>query len=197
MAGKPEPPAEAALIKRVREARRLTIPDVATRAGMSPSRWSQIENGYERKSGAYVSVRAPSATLAHMASVLDVRAEQLVEAGRSDALDVLGEITRVAAPVSPRSTAEGGDGVGSLIESLATAAQDAGKPIGELLLDYGIDPRELVIPDAPPDDPEIAELIALGLPPEMTQKLIRINLENRARRWEEAREARRKQRGEK
>jgi len=89
-------------------------------------------------------------------------------------------------PIRPTLTS------GEAVALLRREAAAEGKPISELLLDQGVEPEELVIPDAPPDDPEIAQLIALGLSPEVTQTLIRMNLENRARRYKEAREARRR-----
>ncbi|MEV8635207.1 helix-turn-helix transcriptional regulator [Streptosporangium sp. NPDC051023] len=89
----PEPPPEAALVRRVRQAKRLSIPVVAKSAGISPARLSQIENGYEtKKGGIYVPVNAPAATLAHIWAALEIARERLVEVGRGDALEILDEI---------------------------------------------------------------------------------------------------------
>lgn len=105
MADKPTPPPEALLLKRVRKARRLSIPKAASAAGISASRWSQIENGYESKEGTPIPVTAPAGTLAHMATALGIGRDQLASVGRADALDVFEEIqnstsVKVAGPAA-------------------------------------------------------------------------------------------------
>lgn len=105
----PEPPPEAALVRRVRQAKRLSIPVVAKTAGISPARLSQIENGYEtKKGGIYVPVTAPAATLAHIWAALEIAPERLAEVSRNDALEILGEIhaTEDAAQSPPAPTVE-------------------------------------------------------------------------------------------
>lgn len=125
MASTPEPPPEAMLLKRVRKARQMTIPQAARLAGISASRWSQIENGYERKNGEPVPVQAPTGTMAHMASALGITAAQLIEVGRGDAVEVLGEIERITTSASTSthvSSVAGGVAlaeVGAAVDSLA------------------------------------------------------------------------------
>lgn len=89
----PEPPPEAALIRRVRKAKRVSIPVAAQAAGISPARLSQIENGYEtKKGGVYIPVIAPAGTLAHIWAALEIAPERLEEVGRADAMEILAEI---------------------------------------------------------------------------------------------------------
>lgn len=55
-------------------------------AGLSPSRWTQIIQGYKQEAGGVrVPVRAPASTLARMARVVGATAEQLRAVGREDA----------------------------------------------------------------------------------------------------------------
>lgn len=78
-------PEEAKLLRRVRNARRLTMVKAAAKAGMSHQRWGQIERGEGI---------APPRTIAHMASALEISPAALVEVGRADAADILREIER-------------------------------------------------------------------------------------------------------
>lgn len=72
--------------------------------------------------------------------------------------------------------------------SLRERAQAEGRTIGELLVEGGlVVPEELVVPDALPPDPIIEEINASDISEETKRKIIRIHLENRARRFEEAR----------
>ncbi|MFE6282471.1 helix-turn-helix domain-containing protein [Streptomyces sp. NPDC057877] len=89
----PEPPPEAVLIRRARQARGLTRAEAAERSGVvKASRWGQIENGYLMKAGVPVKTRAGDMQLAHMARTVSLSPERLVEAGRSDAAEILREI---------------------------------------------------------------------------------------------------------
>ncbi|MBB2914920.1 transcriptional regulator with XRE-family HTH domain [Streptosporangium becharense] len=104
----PEPPPEAVLVRRVRKAKRLSIPQTAQAAGISAARLSQIENGYETKKGQYVPVTAPAGTLAHIWAALEIAPERLAEVGRDDALGILAEIHAAdhVAQVAPAPTVE-------------------------------------------------------------------------------------------
>ena len=102
----PEPPPEAVLIRRARQARGLTRAQAAERSGVvKASRWGQIENGYVMKDGAPTPTKAGDMQLAHMAHVVGVAPERLTEAGRGAAAEILGEILdqdRVYADMSDR-----------------------------------------------------------------------------------------------
>ena len=84
----PGPPAEAELIRRRREA---AVPEMsrrqaATKAGLSPSQWSDVERGHKKAgSGVVVPVQATAETLARMARIVGVGADDLAAAGREDA----------------------------------------------------------------------------------------------------------------
>lgn len=91
--GTPEPPPEAVLIRRARQARGLTRAEAAERSSVvKASRWGQIENGYVMKAGQPVPTKAGDMQLAHMARTVGVSAERLDEVGRHDAAEILREI---------------------------------------------------------------------------------------------------------
>jgi transcriptional regulator with XRE-family HTH domain len=90
-------PAEAVLIRRSRERcdPALSRRQAATRAGISASQWSDIERGHKQAgSGITVPVQATAATLAVMASIVGVTADELATAGRLDAARQLDELNR-------------------------------------------------------------------------------------------------------
>jgi hypothetical protein len=90
MPERPAPPPWGALITTALAREGLSVREAARRAGLSEGRWRQITGGYQIVSpGVYASVRGPAATLARMARVVGVTAEQLSEAGRDDAAMVL------------------------------------------------------------------------------------------------------------
>ncbi|MFF0597831.1 hypothetical protein [Streptomyces antibioticus] len=100
----PPPPAEATLIRLVREASGLSPEAAAGRMEikLSGSRWRQIEKGYRTDSGSRVI--APHVTLAHMAHVLGISADRLAETGRTEAVDILRELERkTAAAAAPEA----------------------------------------------------------------------------------------------
>jgi hypothetical protein len=98
---KPQAPPEALLIRRARLAGQVKAPVAARSAGISVARWSQIENGYERREGEYKPVRASDGLLAHMAHAVGLTPERLTEAGRQDAAEILREIERREEPDLP------------------------------------------------------------------------------------------------
>jgi transcriptional regulator with XRE-family HTH domain len=58
----------------------------ATKAGVSPSQWSDVERGHKRAGpGIVIPVQASADTLAKMAKAIGVSADELVAAGRDDA----------------------------------------------------------------------------------------------------------------
>jgi hypothetical protein len=102
-------PPEAALIAIARRARGLS-PEVA--AALTPirlggARWREIEKGYRGAGPNRRRVDGPKTTVAHMAHTVGVSPDQLVEAGRSDAAEILREILRQAA--AEASQAEEGE----------------------------------------------------------------------------------------
>jgi transcriptional regulator with XRE-family HTH domain len=83
---RPHPPPYAQLIARSRLAPpKMTITEAARRAGISDTRWSQLENGYRMNRGHAEPEWAPADTLAHMARAVGVTPAQLQDAARDDA----------------------------------------------------------------------------------------------------------------
>jgi transcriptional regulator with XRE-family HTH domain len=89
------PPPEGALLHRARESAEITIADAAKSAGITDTRWSQIERGHERRKGMDVPARAKAGTLARMARAIGIPPERLESEGRRpDAAEILREILR-------------------------------------------------------------------------------------------------------
>jgi transcriptional regulator with XRE-family HTH domain len=87
------PPPEAVLLYRARESAEITMADAARSAGITDTRWSQIERGHERRKGIDVPARAKAGTLARMARAIGISPERLESEGRRpDAADILREI---------------------------------------------------------------------------------------------------------
>jgi transcriptional regulator with XRE-family HTH domain len=62
----------------------------AAKAGISPSQWSDIERGHKKAGGGItIPVQATPETLARMAVVVRVSADELIAAGREDAAQEL------------------------------------------------------------------------------------------------------------
>lgn len=92
---KPEPPPDAVLLRTVREAAGISTTEAARRAGISPVRLTQVENGYETRSGQVRPVRARAGTYAHVARAVGISADRLEDEGvRPDAVGILREIER-------------------------------------------------------------------------------------------------------
>lgn len=90
MSERPAPPPEGQLLQAALKKSKLSARMAAQQAGISEGRWRQIASGYQVVSaGQYAPVRAPAETVARMANVAKVSAEQLEEAGRPDAADEL------------------------------------------------------------------------------------------------------------
>jgi hypothetical protein len=81
------PPPEAVLICSLREqAPYQSRKQAAEKAGISDTRWRDIENGYKFVMGTRVPVtNAPAPTVARMARVVGAVPQQLADAGRQDA----------------------------------------------------------------------------------------------------------------
>lgn len=98
----PPPPAEATLIRLVREAAGLSPEAAAARVDgkLSGSRWRQIERGWRKDVDK--PVVTPPVTLAQMCFSLGITADRLAETGREDAVEILREMERTAqAPEVP------------------------------------------------------------------------------------------------
>ena len=86
MTALPQPPPEAALIRTAREAPpHLPIRQAAHLAGISESRWRQLEAGGKPYRGRWEPEIASAGTLARMARAVGVTDAQLTLAGRGDA----------------------------------------------------------------------------------------------------------------
>ena len=122
------PPPEAIVIKRARQARKMSPEDAAPLTGIIRSRrWRQIEAGYD--SGR--AIRGDDDVIAHMAAVVGVAPGQLAEAGRSEAAEVLREILRQRngheeqTPDDPRRSIETRPGLSDRDRAIALAVFDA------------------------------------------------------------------------
>jgi transcriptional regulator with XRE-family HTH domain len=90
MTDRPEPPLCGTLIAAALRSAGISAREAARRAGISEGRWRQISSGYQVVSpGVYARVRGPAATLAKMAAVAGVTADELRASGRADAADAL------------------------------------------------------------------------------------------------------------
>ena len=84
-------PPEAVLIRRARLASKLSPEDAAPQTGVIKARrWRQIEDG----AAGGRPTRGEDDVIAHMAAVVGVTPDQLTEAGRSEAAEILREIER-------------------------------------------------------------------------------------------------------
>ena len=88
------PPPEAALIAARLAARvpHMSRREAARRAGISETRWRQIENGIIRVRGADYPEVAPAGTLARIALVVGITPAELESAGRPDAAAELAQL---------------------------------------------------------------------------------------------------------
>lgn len=80
---------EGAVLQAALKADGRSVRQVAPLAGMSEARWRQIVKGSMTANGQTVEVIAPPHTLARMAYALNLAPEQLAQAGRQDAADML------------------------------------------------------------------------------------------------------------
>lgn len=105
----PEQRPEGALIEQAREAHvpRLSMRAAATAAGISDGRWRQIVNGYQSAgAGQYITVIGPPETIARMAKVVGLNADQLTDVGREDAA---AELLRLNRSIASRPVGTGTD----------------------------------------------------------------------------------------
>jgi len=125
----PAPPPEAVLIRRVRVAAGMGIPEAARRAGISVARWSQVENGRETRKGVVKAVRAKPGTIAHMAGAVGIDAERLeAEGEHPEAAAVLREMDRphlAAVPSLPPEDAQQAERADAIFPELPPEARPA------------------------------------------------------------------------
>jgi transcriptional regulator with XRE-family HTH domain len=125
----PGPPAEARLIQRGREA---AVPEMsrrqaAVKAGISASQWSDVERGQKKAGpGVVVPVKATPETLARMAQVAGVSADDLAAAGRADAA---AELRALGQQREMRHRLAAVPGLGAIGELLPSADSDELLPL--------------------------------------------------------------------
>lgn len=87
---KPHQRPEGALIERALKLKGLSVRQAAPEAAISDARWRQIMNGHASAGPGHVMpVVGPDDTIARMARVAGVTPDQLRDAGRADAADLL------------------------------------------------------------------------------------------------------------
>lgn len=104
MTERPAQRPEGRLIATAQAQRRpkLSNREAASRVPMSEGHWRAVVSGSRSVGkGIWVPVRAPAETLARMAQVVGVTAEQLVEAGRDDAAAELLELPPLGSEREP------------------------------------------------------------------------------------------------
>lgn len=85
-----ETPPEGEIIEAARRRHRLSQNKAATKAGISGTRWRQVVKGVASGGkGVVLPTRGNAETVAHMAHAVGVSPDQLAEADRDDAADVL------------------------------------------------------------------------------------------------------------
>lgn len=85
------------------------------------------------------------------------------------------------------------DATRRVMSDLRGRAYSENRSLVEVLIEEGfLEPDELIIPDSLPPDRTIKEIIASNIPEETKATLIRLHLENRAKRFEEDRLERKK-----
>jgi hypothetical protein len=167
--------------------------DAAAKAGMSTENWGHIERGYQSTGRGQPprTVIPPPDTLAHMAKAVRITPEELEVIGRHDAADVLRHLQplKVPAGVGPDAARlDAGVAARQLLDSLRQQAAEEDRSLAELLVDRGLaSADEMVIPDAMPPDPIIEEINASDISDATKARLIKLHLENRAKRFEEHR----------
>ena len=117
MTANPQPPPEAVLIRASREAPpHMSMRQAARAAGISESRWRQLEAGGKPYRGRWEPETAPADTLARMAQAVGITGDHLTEAGRADAA---AELAVLPAGTGPQDYAELARGYRELAERSA------------------------------------------------------------------------------
>lgn len=116
---------EGALIEKALRMKGVSARHAASEAGMSDARWRQIVSGYQSVSGQLVPVVGPDETIARMARVVGVTADQLRQAGRGEAADLLLTLSGMQAESEWRS-------VGTALDRLLAIREELDGVIAEL-----------------------------------------------------------------
>lgn len=190
----PTPTIEGLLIRRARQRSRpkISMADAASKAGMSVDNWGHIERGYQsmgRDQPPRIVV-PPADTLAHMAYAVGITPQELAEIDRTDAAVALDDLRHRQPAFATDKQLPGPEHLSArrLLDSLRERAAAEDRSLGEVLIVEGLaEPDELYIPDALPPDPIIEEINASDISDGTKAKLIKLHLDNRARRFEETR----------
>jgi hypothetical protein len=133
----PEQRPEGKLLQEAQKASGRSIRQVAEAAGMSDARWRQIVKGWMRPAPDVVTaVVAPATTLAKMAIVVDVTAEDLRRAGRDDAAAILAPFAEAAKLSASEATPPAGqvaDEIDMIYASESMTAEQKLKAIRQVL----------------------------------------------------------------
>jgi uncharacterized cupin superfamily protein len=117
---------EGRLIEEAMRIKGISGRQAASDAGISDARWRQIVNGYmSAGAGQFVSVTGPDETIARMARVVGVTPDQLREAGRPEAADLLLTLAGMQAQSEWQS-------VGTALERLLAIREQLDAVIDEL-----------------------------------------------------------------
>ena len=159
--------------------------------------WTQVQlaeaSGVARSTidGWQDSARPPTAkTVRAVADILGIdRVEALQLAGFSAE-----RVSREAA-IDPLPATQAAPTLAKAVSNLREEAAREGRSLGELLVVHGLAlPEELVVPDALPRDPIIAEIESSDISDETKREVIRLYLESRADIFEEERLRRKEER---
>ena len=172
---RPEQPPEGRLIHDAADRLDLSIREAAKRAGISYGRWRQIVKGYQNVSpGSYAPVHAPAKTLAKMAVVVGVTAEQMETDGqRPDAAEAMRQqaASRPAEPPAPlRVSAKLETGMQPHLDAVNARIGEVasrGTPVEQLT---GKD----LFPDLPWDEANWDQLRGFGYPVSQVAQFIAI-----------------------
>jgi transcriptional regulator with XRE-family HTH domain len=114
----PRPTQQPVVMKLIRERRKrmhLSYDRAATRAGISGTRWRQLEDGHRAIRGVgYIPEEAPPATLARMAYVVGVTPDELISDGQPAAGAELADLIELRSREDGETQAEAARAVSTL-----------------------------------------------------------------------------------
>ncbi|GAA2990205.1 hypothetical protein GCM10017559_07770 [Streptosporangium longisporum] len=174
-----------ATLRKIMEKAELSQAAVSEMAGRDRTMANRWLSGKHQPT--YEAAAQLAATLTRQRPDLSSLARQfLIAAGHGDR--IAGDMTSLLPPLDA-SAAGASEVLRQAVADLRDRAQAENRPLAELLVEEGIvSPDELVVPDSLRPDPIIEEINASSdLSEETKIALIRAHLENRARRFEDAR----------
>lgn len=190
---RPEQPPEGRLLAAATEHSGLSIREASRRAGISYGRWRQITSGVQHVSpGEFAAVHAPARTLAKMAAVVGVTAEQMeTEGQRPDAAQAMRDADRreVTAPAPSRSAfplPPPTPDMARLLAPFLTEAETRVKVAQDAYPGQRLSGRQ-VYPDLPEGAAYWDALVEAGFPPEQLAPITATMLAMSAERTEIAR----------